>query len=256
MKAILFTLWITLVVFSPLAAQTTTEYKPVGGVLQLKNMHLWRGQEVTGGAALTTDIYYTAKKQHFRFGLWGAAGVNGNFKEIDYYVSYNVKGFTFALWDIYNFSRGADYNNRQVFNYKARETGHFIDLSVSYQFQQKFPLKIYWATILFGRDRGALNEKNRYSTFIELSYPVLSNKIVDLDIGIGGAFAMSKAKDVSGGKSDAHFYGNSPGIVSVNLTLSKTLDIGGYKLPISVTPMWNPEKNYANIQVALNFISL
>ncbi|MDR1160797.1 MAG: hypothetical protein LBK45_00505 [Tannerellaceae bacterium] len=256
MKTLLFTLWITLVISSPLIAQTATEYKPVGGVLQLKNIHLWRGQEVTAEATLATDIYYTNKKQNLRLGLWGGAGVNGNFKEIDYYINYNVAGFTFALWDIYNFSTGATYNNRQAFNYKARETGHFVDLSVAYQFPQKLPLRVYWATVLFGRDRGALNEKNRYSTFVELGYPVLSNKIVDLNVGIGGAFAMSKGKDISGGKSDAHFYGDSPGIVSINLTLSKTFDIRGYKLPLSITPMWNPEKNYANIQVALQLLSL
>jgi len=255
MKTLLFIFGLALILSNSLYAQADSGYKPIGGTLQFKNMHLWRGQEVTDEATLATDIYYINKKQNFRFGLWGGAGVNGTFKEIDYYLSYNTGGFTFALWDIYNFSKGAAYNNEQAFNYNARETGHFIDLSVAYQFQQKFPLKIYWATVLFGRDRGALNEKNRYSTFVELSYPVLRNNIVDLDLGMGGAFALSQGKDLSGKKTDAHFYGNSAGIVSINLTASKNLDLWGYKLPVSVTSLWNPEKNYANIQVAINLIS-
>lgn len=255
MKTIRCTLWVALLICSSLQAQTDG-YKPIGGVLQFKNMHLWRGQEVTDEATFTTDIYYKNKKQNFKIGLWGGAGVNANFKEIDYYVNYSIKGFTFALWDIYNFSPEADYNNQQAFNYSARETGHFIDMSVAYQFQEKFPLRLYCATVIFGRDRGPLNKKNRYSTFVELSYPLLRNKIVDLDASIGGAFALSRGKDITGKKSDTHFYGNSPGIVSINLTASKSIDLCGYKLPVSLTGLWNPKKNYANIQIALNFISL
>lgn len=256
MKTRISIFWIVFLISISLSAQTEITYKPIGGAVQFKSMHLWRGQEVTDEATLATDIYYTNKKQDFKFGLWGGAGVNGNFKEIDYYINYSIKGFTFALWDIYNFSPGANYNNRQAFNYSARKTGHFVDLSVVYQFQQNFPLKIYWATVIFGRDRGELNEKNRYSTFVELCYPMLRNNVVNLDIGIGGAFAMSKGKNISGEKTDAHFYGDSPGIVSINLTVSKTLELWGYKLPVSITPMWNPENNYANIQIALNLISL
>ncbi|MDR0574936.1 MAG: hypothetical protein LBG96_13085 [Tannerella sp.] len=248
--------WTAIAISGTLPAQTPAKDRPIGGLLQFKNVHLWRGQEVTDEATFATDIYYTNKKQNLRIGLWGGAGMSGKFKEIDYYVSYKLKGFTFALWDIYNFSPEADYNNRQVFNYNARKTGHFIDLSITCRFQQKIPLKIYWATILFGRDRGILNDKNRYSTFVELSYPVVRNNIVNLDFGIAGAFALNKGNNVRGNKTESHFYGDSPGIVSVNFIIFKTLDLWGYKLPISVTPVWNPEKNYANIQLALNFISL
>lgn len=255
MKTNILMFWIVIIVSIPLSAQTDTDYKPVGGLIQFKNMHLWRGQEVTDEATLTTDIYYKNKNQNFKLGLWGGAGVNGNFKEIDYYLNYNLEGFTFELWDVYNFSPDADYNNTKAFNYSAHETGHFIDLSAAYQFNKNFPLKIYWVTVIFGRDRGPLNEKNRYSTFVELSYPALRDHIVDLDLAVGGAFALSEGKDIYGKKSKAHFYGDSPGIVSIKLTASKTLDLWGYKLPLSATTMWNPEKNYANIQLALNLIS-
>lgn len=244
-----------LVISLSLLSQTEADYQPIEGSVQLKNMHLWRGQEVTDEVTLGTDIYFTNTKKNFKFGLWGGAGINGNFKEIDYYVSYKTGGFTFALWDIYNFSPGAAYNNRQVFNYSARETGHFVDLSVLYQLPEKLPLKVYWATVIFGRDRGPMNERNRYSTFVELTYPILRHQTVDLNAGIGGAFALSRGKDIAGKKTDAHFYGKSEGIVSLSLTAMKTIDLCGYKLPVSATAMWNPEKNYANIQVALNLLS-
>jgi hypothetical protein len=239
-----------------LFAQTTEKNIPIGGSLQLKNMHLWRGQEVSDEVTLTTDINIQDRSNIFKFGIWGGMGVNGNFKEIDYYASFSQSGFTLAAWDIYNFSSGVDYNNRQAFNYSARETGHFADVSLAYQFQKNFPLKLYWATVVFGRDRGVLNEKNRYSSYAEISYPVKLKNEISLEIGVAGAFALSEGKDITGKKSKAHFYGDSPGIVNVNLTLSKDLNICGYKLPISIMTMWNPEKNYANMQIALNLIYL
>ncbi len=53
----------------------------------------------------------------------GGAGVTGAFKEFDYFFSITKAGFTLAVWDIYNFSPDAPYNNSQVFNYVADETG-------------------------------------------------------------------------------------------------------------------------------------
>lgn len=236
-------------------AQTIEINMPVSGSFQLKNAHLWRGQEVSDEVTLATDINISDKNNIFKFGIWGGMGVNGNFKEIDYYASISKSGFVLAVWDIYNFSPGATYNNRQVFNYKPRETGHFIDVSLAYQFQRTIPLKLYWATVVLGRDRGALNERNRYSSYAEISYPIKLKKGIKLELGVAGAFALRKGKDLMGETSKAHFYGNTPGIVNVSLILSKDLNISGYKLPVSVMTMWNPEKNYANMQVAFNLIS-
>lgn len=232
---------------SGLYAQNAEKYNPVDFSLQLKNMHLWRGLQVTNTALAAVDLNLKDKSKSFTIGLWGGAGFTGDYKEFDYYMSYEKNGFKIALWDIYNFSKGATYNNEEVFNYKARETGHFIDLSVSYRFQGGFPLNVSWATVIFGRDRGALNEKNLYSTYVSMDYPVLRGNLVDVDLGIAGAFALSPEKG-----TDAHFYADDAGIVSVNVTASKKIQIGSYTLPVSVMGMWNPANNEANLQIALN----
>ncbi|GAE16688.1 hypothetical protein IX307_002910 [Bacteroides pyogenes] len=229
------------------SAQQSTSYNPLDFSFQIKNMHLWRGYQITTSAMGAVDIHLTDKSQCFTFGLWGGGSFNSDFKEFDYYASFQYGGFGIAVWDIYNFSPGATYNNRQVFKYSARETGHFIDVALSYQFQQKFPLKITWATVVFGRDRGVMNEKNLYSTYVSLDYPVVRNKIVDVDLGIAGAFALDKESG-----SDANFYADNPGIVNVNMTVSKKLKFGNYVLPVSAMAMWNPARNEANIQVAFN----
>lgn len=228
----------------------------IGGSVDVRSMHLWRGLEVSDEAYLATDVHFKTKDDAFRFGLWGGAGFNGNFKEFDYYTSYSVKGLTFAFWDVYNFSPDATYNNKEAFNYKARETGHYFDLSVAYQFQKKFPLRIFWSTLIFGRDRGPLNEKNRYSTFIELDYPVIDTNGFRLDASIGGAFALDQGKDADGHTSRANFYGKTAGIVDIRLRLQKDFHIAGYKLPVYVMPMWNPQGDNMNMQFGVTLFSL
>lgn len=235
-------------------AQGQTDEKgdfPMSGSLQLKNMHLWRGQQITNTFVGVADISVHDKNKMFSFGLWGGAGINGKYKEFDYYASFQKSGFKIAVWDIYNFSDGATYNNKKLFNYSAHETGHFIDVALSYTLPiKKLPVTVSWATVVFGRDRGAMNKKNLYSTYVSLDCPVLRNHFVDLDLGVAGAFALDPEKG-----SHANFYGKSNGIVNVNLTVSKDVKLGSYTLPISVMGMWNPENNDGNLQVCFNLFS-
>lgn len=231
-----------------IAQESTSEYKPFDFSVQLKNNHLWRGLEITPEVTLGMDMNVKDKSETFKLGIWGGAGINGNFKEFDYYASASKFGFTLAVWDIYNFSPGATYNNKEVFNYEAHETGHFVDVSLAYRFPESFPLGISWATVVFGRDRGALNEKNLYSTYVSMDYPVIRNSDkVDVTLGIAGAFALSPEDG-----TNAHFYGKDPGIVNVNVTFSKVLSLGSYKVPVALMAMWNPEANYANVSLMIN----
>lgn len=227
----------------------------VAGNVHLKNMHLWRGIEVSDEVTATTDIYFKTKNDLFRAGIWNGMALNGNFKELDYYAMFRHSGFEASLWDIYNFSPEATYNNSEAFNYKARDTGHFFDLRLSYRCQGKIPLKIFWSTLLYGRDRDTLNERNRYSSYLELEYPVFYQNGFSLDVGVGGAFAIIRGKDIHGKKTNAHFYGEEPNIVDIHLRLSKTFKLGSYSLPVEIMPMWNPEKDYMNMEVSLQLLS-
>lgn len=231
---------------------------PVGFSFQLKNMHLWRGLQISNEATAAANLFVTDKNQMFTVGLWGGAGFTGKFKEFDYYASFQHKGFKLEVWDIYNFSKDADYNNREMFNYNARETGHFVDVTVGYTFQGGFPLSLSWSTVVFGRDRGNFlgelhedyNKRNLYSTYVAASYPILRDKFVDLDLGIAGAFALDPVEGTS-----QNFYAKSAGIVNVNFVVSKKLEFGKYTLPISIMGMWNPANSEANMQVALDVLT-
>lgn len=215
----------------------------------VQNMHLWRGIEVADGMVFTTDVSLTDAKGHFRIGLWGGTNTRGTYKEFNYYTSYTCKGFSLALWDTYNFSSGATYNNKEFFNYRARDTGRFLDAIASYRFSGKFPLLLSWSTVIFGRDRNLGNTVNKYSTFCYAEYPVYQKDKWRVDAGIGGAFALNRAGDSS------HFYGDTPGIVHATLKITRNLNIGKYEIPLFACALWNPESNQAFFQLGAQLLS-
>lgn len=215
----------------------------------VQNMHLWRGIEVADGMVFTTDVSITDPKGYFRLGLWGGTNTQGSYKEFNYYASFRYKGFSLSLWDTYNFSPGALYNNKQFFNYKAHDTGRFLDAIVSYRFGAEFPLLLSWSTVIFGRDRNRDNTANKYSTFCYAEYPIYRKDKWQVDIGIGGAFALNKSGDSS------HFYGNTSGIVHTTLKMTRNLNIGKWTIPVFVCALWNPQCNRAFLQLGAQLFS-
>lgn len=227
----------------------------VGLKMNLQNMHLWRGMEVTDGMVLTTDLSLTDRNKHFRIGLWGGMNMNGSYKEFNYYASYTYNRFSVALWDTYNFSPAADYNNREIFNYKAKETGRFIDATIAYTVSDRFPLYLSWSTILHGRDRDGMNAQNRYSTFTYAEYPVWRNEDWEVKPGIGAAFAFSPGRGADGSSTHRHFYGDKAGIVHLSVSTIYQLTAFQRKFPITLLALWNPQSSEGYLQVGIQLLS-
>lgn len=240
---------LSLLCLNTIKGQITTEdvLDHIGASIDLRTAHYSNGIVVTDEVYTASDIHFKTKNNAFRVGMWGGFSINGDFTEFDYYVSYTTGGFTFSVWDIYDFSPDRPYNNRQAFNYKARETGHFVEASVDYQMPKKFPLKVHYSTIVYGRDRDALNKKNVYTSVIRLEYPVIDVDGFKLDASIGGVYAY---------RSRQTLYSKTGGITDIRLRLSKDIKIGNYKLPIYIVPLWNPQANLVHVQVGVTLFSL
>lgn len=260
--------------------ELTEKSIPVDLALELKTSHIWRGIEVTDNLLMDANVRLMDKSKTFALGIWGASTFTQDFKEFDYYVGFYKSGFSLEVWDVLNFSQknqyGIDnlggYNTEDAFNYKARETGHFVDVRLNYNFGESFPLKLGWNTVVFGRDRAQITDfglgnsvenyttlnkivsKNRYSTYVEADYQVLKGDIVDVNIGVAAAFALKQAK-IGGEKIKGNFYGDKDGFANASLTVSKNLKFSNnYNLPISVTAVWNTFAKKTYLQVAMQVV--
>ena len=216
----------------------------------LQNMHLWRGQQVADGGVLAADLNVGLLDDKLKIGLWGGTDFTGDYKEFDYYVSYSVAGFTVAVWDIFNYSPALPFS-KDIFNYNKFSTGHFLDLSVAYNFETRLdvPLRLYWATIFAGRDLN-LAGKNRYSTYVNAEYSVFRDEHWIVDVGLGGTFAFNR-DGVDGG---ANFYGYD-GIDQISLRATYKLKLGRFDMPVFAHAMWNPDQKAGYLQVGVNLFA-
>lgn len=219
----------------------------IHSALQLRNSHLWRGLEVSSGLIYTGDVHIDGK--NFYGGFWAGGNTDGSYKEFNNYAGYKNKHLTLELWDIYNFSPAATYNNKEFFNYNASETGRFWDFRSYYLISEKLPLTLSWNTVIFGRDRNKDNTENKYSSFVSAEYPVYKKENLEVRGRVGYAFALNNAGEKN------NFFAKEAGFNEISLIISKNFTVAGYKLPIGIWGMWNPVGNNAYLQFSVQAYS-
>lgn len=214
----------------------------------LETSHLWRGLIINPSMTVTADIHYALdKKQNFTVGFWGGNGFDGKYTEVDYYVQYKHKGLTIGLWDLFNTTNVV---HPEVFNYDKNTTTHLIDLRTSYRFSEQFPLRVEADIILYGNDKkltADLDYKNRYSTYVELGYPLIKDENITLDAYMGAGFSLDGRSNLYLTDPNSNF-----GIVNTGLKASKDISILQYKLPVYAGIMWNPAEKYTRVQLGVS----
>jgi hypothetical protein len=215
--------------------------------VDLKTSHLWRGLVINDGMTATGYIHYAlGKERNLSVGFWGGAGFDGKYTEINYFIQYQKNNFSIGLWDLFN-TTGIE--KPEVFNYNKTSTTHLIDLRTSYRFPAVFPLRIEADILLYsGLNDRELNDNNEYrsrnSTYIEISYPIIRDQNVNLNLFMGAAFPLNGNKHLYTNKVESGF-----DIVNAGMTVTKNIEIFEYKLPVSATAMWNPANKMARIQL-------
>lgn len=217
--------------------------------LQLRNSHLWRGLEVATGLVYTGNLELSG--ENFYGGSWAGGDATGDYKEFNHYVGYrSVKNrLRVELWDIYNFSPGATYNNSEYFNYKASETGRFWDFRSFYTISEAIPLELSWNAVVFGRDRNQDNSGNKYSYFASVEYPFLRRA----DLNVNGRIGYADALRSMGERNN--FFASRNGLSEISLIITKQLSVASWQVPVGFWLMWNTVDQNAFLQFSVQLFS-
>jgi hypothetical protein len=168
-------------------------------------------------------------------GFWASTSLNGDYKEPDVYLGYATENFSFTLYD-YNLSHGVDY-----FNFEAKTTSHALDAIIGINGPEQFPISLSVASVVYGADKKIesydfagdpiFNEKNNFSTYAELNYPV-STDLVDLKFQMGASLFES-----------GFYYNKKTTLINVSVIASKELKINeNFSLPLSFSAIANPNQ--------------
>ena len=138
---------IILIVFhftiAPLTAQNQTDAN-----ISIVNQNIWRGQ-YQAGVSIQPEVNFSYKDWSFQ--VWGTSAFEGEEREIDLSIGYNLNDFNIGLTD-YWFGGITD----------AYLKNHLLESNITYTFT-RFPLSLEWNTVLAGCD-------SSYPVFQSISY--------------------------------------------------------------------------------------
>ncbi|HNQ82836.1 MAG TPA: hypothetical protein PLW31_03460 [Bacteroidales bacterium] len=222
--------------FRPLTAQEEKKLQPELGC-DIVSSYIWRGSAVYATLGdqnvLSPSLQpgFALGFQGLKLGAWGSVDFTGTYKELDYYLSYSLKGFTLSVTDYY---WASDWINDNFFEYGSDSTSHYLEASLAYK-GEKIPVSILVATMLYGADKQFDDPaKNNYSTYIEVGYGFkVSDYKLDLFLGMTPSDGMY-----------GDGYGGRDGfaIVNAGVTGSKTIKITeNWSLPVKASLIANPQ---------------
>ena len=253
MKNILIVFVALIAVQMGFSQETELKDSPIDFNVDVKTNHLWRGLVITDKPMVAVFSKLKLNKSgSFTTGFWGGMAFSNesdgtSYKEINYYAQYVKNGLSIGIWDLFN-TRSVAVPD--VWNYDKNTTTHLIDLRTSYQFNDNFPLRLEADVLLYGSGDSQLNSggdrDQRYSTYVEASYPVIRDTKVNLKGFVGAGFSFD---------GDTHLYGDGGqnfDLVNVGLTATKILRFSDLSFPVSATTMWNPSLRIARVQLAIS----
>ena len=212
--------------FRPAFADNNIKLMDTNVQLDFRTMHIWRG--IATSYTPTFEPAFEVTRNNTTTGIWFAQSIDGNYTELDLYFSYNFRNFTFTLYDYY--CPPSIETSHEITNYDRNTTKHTIEMNLAFNGTEQLPLNVLVATMVYGDDINTENNKNYYSTYVELGYSTeIENNTLDLFLG----FNMFES-----------YYGDQFGIVNAGLTASRNLKLNEtFEIPVQASIITNPMAN-------------
>jgi len=210
--------------------ENTEEKLKIDVGADLISSYVWRGWYLAG-PSIQPELSISA--YGFTLGTWGSKDFSTFEKEIDFYFSFEFKGFSVRVSDYWMMYEDAPY-----FKNKGN---HLIEAGLGYTFPEKFPLSLEVNTLILGNE-DVCEEDGRqyYSTYISLSFP-FSIKDIKIETGIG----ISPFKGMYSSKLD---------VVTATVKATKELQLStNYALPVYTELIVSPTQNNIFLVFGINF---
>ena len=191
--------------------------------------YVWRGLYQAG---VSVQPSLSLSTSGLTLGSWGSTDFSTYFKELDFYLSYEVKRFSAGITNYWWSGEGASF-------FEERGS-HLFEINLGYTFSEKFPLSLGVNTMFSGDEDKDDDDKQRYSTYISASFP-FSVKDIDCEAGIG----VSPWKGL---------YSNKFDVAVITAKASKNLPLSpDYSVPVFVGLIISPAQDNAFLVFGLTF---
>jgi len=158
-------------------------------------------------------------------GAWASYAFDASYSEVDFYVQYNTSLFQYSVTSLYNPRQ--DFENSDFFDFESEESVHFLDGIIKFKGCEIFPISIMTSVMFYGEVDRDVNNKQRYSTYIEFEY---SNYIGGKKVA--WALGLTPCKG---------FYADEMNVVNMNMSVFDKIKISDqFSLPISAGLSLNP----------------
>ncbi|MDA3780262.1 MAG: hypothetical protein PF487_08630 [Bacteroidales bacterium] len=192
--------------------------------IDFRNQHIWRGKQTSRMPCIEPSAWLT--KNNLEIGVWAAQSVDGQYSELDFFLTYSIKKFSFSFYDYYCPTK---INSIEFLNYNNSTTKHSFDLNFTYNGGENFPLSIMFSTMIYGDDKNPTNKKNYYSSYIEFNYSKL--------------IKQNKLSFFLGLTPTGSYYNNNFGIINTGISASSKIKMhNNYKIPIVASIITKPIK--------------
>ncbi|HAF31159.1 MAG TPA: hypothetical protein DCG75_19140 [Bacteroidales bacterium] len=231
MKSFLVSYKLSLILLIILFSQSVCANKNEGFIntkiqVDFRSMHVWRG--IATSYVPSIEPSFEINQNNYKTGIWFAQSIDGNYTELDLYLTYNYRNFSFTIYDYY--CPPSIEASSEIANYERNSTKHTIELDLAYLGSQEFPLKVLVATMIYGDDINTSTNKNYYSTYLEFAY---STEIDDNSINLFIGLTPFKS-----------YYAEKPGIINAGLTVSRNINLHkSITIPFQASLVTNPITN-------------
>ena len=191
--------------------------------------YIWRGMYQAG---ISLQPALSISFSGITVGAWGSTGFPANAKELDLYISYELKGFSATIGDYWWRGENTPY---------FRNAGnHHLEATLGYTLSEKIPIYFEINTMLTGDEDKSDDDHKYYSTYILANYPFTIGSF-DCEAGMG----ITPRKGMYSDKFD---------VVTITAKATKNLQLSAnYTLPVFVELIFSPAQDNAFLVFGIRF---